>query len=250
MDHLQQCNRLAKFLGYVLGCRPDEFGLIPDSAGFVKIKNLMQALSEESGWRYVRRAHLNELTISLKKCSIEIVGQEIRAIDRSRLKSVSPDTPLPKLLYTSVRKKAYVHVVEKGIPARSTPLILCTQKEMADRIGRRQDHNAILLTVNTSEALNKDVSITPRGEGLFVASHLPPGCFNGPPLPKNAPPKKKARPEATAASQTPGSFFIDLEAPSREPHKWDPKRKDKARKDKAWKKERRRRNGNRGDKWP
>jgi putative RNA 2'-phosphotransferase len=250
MGHLQQRNRLAKVLSYVLGCRPDEFGLIPDCNGFIKIKTLLQALSEETGWRHVRRAHLNELTISLPKCPVEIVGQEIRAVDRSRLRSASADTPAPKLLYTCVRQKAYPHAMEKGIPKRGTPLILCTQKEMAGRIGRRQDHNAVLLTVNTSEALAKGVTFAPSGEGLFLAGHLPPGCFSGPPLPKTAPPKKKARPEAPAKPQTPGSFFIDLEDATPETRKWDPKRKDKARKDKAWKKERRRRQSNQGNKWP
>lgn len=250
MGHLQLRNRLAKFLSYALGCRPDEFGLIPDSNGFIKIKTLLQALSEETGWRHVRRAHLNELTISLSKCPVEIVGQEIRAVDRSRLKSASHDTPAPKLLYISVRQKAYPHTIEKGIPNRSRPLIFCTQKEMATRIGRRQDHNAVLLTVNTSEALEKGITFSPRGEGLFLASHLPPGCFSGPPLPKAAPPKKKARPEAPAKPQTPGSFFMDLEESSPDRPKWGPKNKAKARKDKAWKKERRRRQSNRGNKWP
>lgn len=247
MGHLQQSNRLAKFLSYVLGCRPYEFGLIPDANGFIKIKTLLQALSEETGWRHVRRAHLNELIISVPKCPVEIVGQEIRALDRSRLKSAPADAPPPKLLYTSVRQKAYPHTMEKGIPRRGTALILCTQKEMAIRIGRRQDHNAVLLTVNTSEAVTVGVAFTPSGEGLLLASHLPPGCFSGPPLPKSAPPKKKARPEAPAKPQTPGSFFIDLEASTPDAPKWDPKRKDKARKDKAWKKERRRRQSN---KWP
>lgn len=250
MGHLQHINRLAKFLSYVLGCRPDEFGLVPDSDGFIKIKTLLQAMGEETGWRHVRRAHLNELTISLPMCPVEIVGQEIRAVDRIRLMSSSPDAPTPKLLYTSVRQKAYLHTMENGIPKRGTPLILCTQKEMADRIGHRLDHKAVLLTINTNEALAMGVAFSASGEGLFIASHLPLGCFSGPPLPKTAPPKKKTRPEVAARPQTPGSFFIDLEAPSPETPKWDPRRKDKARKDKAWKKERRRRQGNQGNKWP
>lgn len=250
MGHLQQRNRLAKFLSYVLGCRPDEFGLIPDSNGFIKIKTLLQALSEETGWRHVRRAHLNELTISLPKCPLEIVGQEIRAVDRSRLKSASPEPPTPKLLYTCVRQKAYPHTIEKGIPKRGKPLIFCTQKEMASRIGRRQDRHTVLLTVNTSEALDKGVIFSSRGEGLFLASHLPPGCFSGPPLPKAVPPKKKARTEAPTKPQTSGSFFIDFEASSPDRPKWDSKHKARARKDKAWKKERRRRQSNQDNKWP
>jgi putative RNA 2'-phosphotransferase len=245
MGHMQQLTRLAKLLGYVLGRRPDEFGLIPDAEGFVKIKNLLQALSEEAGWRHVRQAHLRELTLSLPKCPVEIVQQRIRAVDRSRLRVPSPDTKPPKLLYTYVRQKAYAHVLDRGIPARGAPLILCGQETMAARIGRRRDRNAIQLTVNTAEALARGVVLAPCGEALFAADRLPPGCFSGPAPPKRRPVKEKAEPEPPAAPPTPGSFLLDpAPAPS---EKGDRKAR---RKDQAWKRERRRRNRRSNDKWP
>jgi len=48
-------------LVYMLGHRPDEFGLVPDSEGFIPYKELLQAIHEEEGWRYVRRSHINEV---------------------------------------------------------------------------------------------------------------------------------------------------------------------------------------------
>ena len=39
--------QLAKFFNYVLGRRPDEFGLVTDKEGFVKIKELIKATNEE-----------------------------------------------------------------------------------------------------------------------------------------------------------------------------------------------------------
>jgi putative RNA 2'-phosphotransferase len=244
MGHMQGLKRLAKFLSYVLGCRPDEFGLVPDSQGFIKIKTLLQALSEEAGWRHVRRAHLRELTISLPDCPVEIADQEIRARDRSRLRRPPPLAAPPKLLYASVRQKAYANILEKGIPARGTPLLLCSRKHMADRIGRRRDRNAVQLTVQTSAALESGVAIVPCGEGLYHADHLPIGCFTGPPLPKTAPAKPKTRPEPPAEPKTPGSFFLDLETQDKEKRKRTSKRKDQ-----AWKRERRRRQRNSDGKW-
>jgi putative RNA 2'-phosphotransferase len=245
MGHLQQLNRLAKFLSYVLGRRPDEFGLIPDADGFVKIKILLQALSEEAGWRHVRRSHLRELTLSLPNCPLEIVAQEIRAVDRSRLRVPPPDTPPPKLLYTNVRRKAYAHILDKGISTREVALVLCSRKKMAARLGLRRDRSAVQLTVNTSEALVRGVTLVPCGEGLFQADYLPPGCFTGPPLTKTQPPKQKAKPEPQPEPQTPGSFFLDPEQLAPEKRSRDPRRKDQ-----AWKKERRRRRRKPNDRWP
>ncbi|MDJ0782466.1 MAG: hypothetical protein QNJ22_10870 [Desulfosarcinaceae bacterium] len=244
MGHKQQLNRLAKFLTYVLGCRPDEFGLIPDADGYVKIKQLLQALSEESGWRHVRQAHLRELTISLPNCPVEIEAHEIRARDRSRLQLPSPKTAPPKLLYTHVRQKAYGYVAEKGIQTRGTPIILCANQDMAARIGRRRDRGAVQLTVNTSEVLAKGVDLRPCGEGLFQADYLPHGCFTGPPMPKTPPSKSKPTTAPTSEPPAPGSFFVNLETPGVEKRKRGTRRKDQ-----AWKKERRRRQRNDKDKW-
>jgi putative RNA 2'-phosphotransferase len=36
-------------LSYVLGRRPDEFGLVPDADGFVRLKDLLKALHEALG---------------------------------------------------------------------------------------------------------------------------------------------------------------------------------------------------------
>ena len=40
MSQQRSPKQLAKFLNYVLGRRPDEFGLVMDKDGFVKIKDL------------------------------------------------------------------------------------------------------------------------------------------------------------------------------------------------------------------
>ena len=46
---------------YMLGYRPDEFGLVPDPEGYIPYKNLLQAIHEEPGWGYVRQGHFNEI---------------------------------------------------------------------------------------------------------------------------------------------------------------------------------------------
>ena len=40
MSRVNELKKQAKFLAYILGVHPDEFGLVPDKEGFVKIKDL------------------------------------------------------------------------------------------------------------------------------------------------------------------------------------------------------------------
>ncbi len=65
MPHLNDLKKKAKFLKYVLGLNPDEFGLVLDKDGYVKIKDLLKAVHEEDGWRSFRQANINEIMISL-----------------------------------------------------------------------------------------------------------------------------------------------------------------------------------------
>ena len=107
--------KMAKFLAYVLGRRPDEFGLVPDENGYVKTKDLMKVLAEEPGWRHVRFNQIREMIHSSRSPSVEIEKNLIRAVDRAHL--ILPQIPdiLPKLLYYPVRQRAYPAILENGL---------------------------------------------------------------------------------------------------------------------------------------
>jgi putative RNA 2'-phosphotransferase len=79
-------------------------------------------------------------------------------------------------------------------------------------MGRRSDHAAVLLTVQVSQAEEKGVVFFQSGETIFMAEYIPPGCFSGPPLPKELPDTRKADKSKTEPAKPPaGSFFLDLE---------------------------------------
>lgn len=211
MGNDKKPQKLAKFLDYVLGRRPDEFGLFPDAEGFVKTKELLKALWEE-GLRHVRLAHLNEVLLVLPKASIEIHDNKIRAIDRSHLPKSRPAMEMPNLLYTCVRRRAYPNAARKGFAAGDGgPIRLAADKSMAQRIGRRSDAKPVLLTINTDEVIIRGGIFMTAGIGLFTIDRIDPGCFSGPPLPKEKPTteKKKAAPAVLEKPPTAGSFFPD-----------------------------------------
>lgn len=178
-------NRLSKFLLYVLGRHPDEFGLIPNSQGFVKLKELLKAIREEDGYRHIRQSNLEEIIVTLPDPSIEMSGAMIRANNRERLPALTETTTLPKHLYTCIRRRAHPHVLTKGITPMGSPhVVMSDSEEMAKRMGRRIDWDPVTLTVQTVKSLKQRVQFYQLGERLYLADAIPAGCFMAPPLPK------------------------------------------------------------------
>ena len=234
----QQVEKFSKFLSYVLGYRPDEFGIVPDDNGFVEIKELLKALHEEPGWRHIRAVHLFEVATVSERPTVEIDDSRIRALDRSKITVTASAVDLPKLLYIAIRRRAHAVVMDKGLTSQHRPhLVLALEKEMAMRIGRRLDNDPILLTVQVAASQENGTSFHQYGQHLFLADKIASGTFSTPPLPKDTHETKPA-PSSVKPSQakTPGSFFPE---PDRfEPQKHHPPT-GKKHKEPDWKKERR-----------
>lgn len=245
MGHPQSVDQLAKFLAYVLGRRPDEFGLIPDEDGAVRIKDLLKAINEEEGWGWVRQAALNEVTVTLPDPPVEIEGSRIRATDRSRLPERVPAMEMPKLLYTCVRSKAHPVVVKHGVSplGGGDAVAMSADAEMARRLGRRIDAEPVLLTVHTDKCVAAGLLMERFGESLFMVNELPPHCFAAPPLPKEREDAKKSEtPAKPEKPSTPGSFFLDMDPEEKKHLKRDIRKKERKR-DKDRRQQRRQKRG-------
>jgi putative RNA 2'-phosphotransferase len=203
---------IAKLISYILGCNPAEFGLVPDPHGFVKIKEFLKALSEEQRLKHVRRSNINEILITLPNPPIEIKGNCIRAKHRLAIPTNTPAQNLPKLLYTCVRRKAYPSVLENGIrPMGFSHVILSSEPGMAERIGKRKDPMPVQLVVQTETSLDKGIMFYEAGETLYLAESIQPGCFTGPPLPKQKElTAKREIVHEPMIDRMPGSFMLKL----------------------------------------
>ena len=229
---------LSRFLIYILGRRPYEFGLVPANDGFVKYKELLQAIHEEPGWRYVRQSHINEVLMGKDRPLFETEGKRIRAAQRKwDLDLQTPALSLPGILFTAVRKRAHPVVMEKGLnPGDDQPVVLSREKNMAERIGKRRDQKPVVLEIMANPAQEQGVTFYPFGE-LFVCSQIPARFIAGPPVPKEIIEKRKeasagrTRSTPEQADFTPGTFTLDI---SRDP---DRLRRAKGRKIKGWKEE-------------
>lgn len=202
----------AKFLEYVLGRNPFEFGLIPDTDGYVKIKDLLRAICEEPGWGHIRRGHLNEVMLVSASPPVEITGLLVRAVDRGHLPPCHPADNPAKQMVTWIRRRAYPVVLEKGVLPWAHPMVvLSDERAMAERIGKRYDAHPVLLTVSVSALLTAGRGLQHAGGSLYLTDEIPPACFTGPPPEKlreeHPPPKPAAK---LQAPKMPGSFVLDV----------------------------------------
>ncbi|MBR9985481.1 MAG: RNA 2'-phosphotransferase [Desulfosarcina sp.] len=248
MKHRQIVDKLSKLLVYMLGRQPDEFGLLPDENGYVKIKDLMKSLGEEPGWRHVRLNHIREVTYSAGSPAVEIENNLIRAKDRTCL--FLPEIPetLPNLIYSAVRQRAYPVLLEKGLTAAGNRIVLAGDVAMAKRLGRRIDPSPVILTVNSENARKNGATVWRFGNHLFLADCLPLGSFSGPPLPKNRPDAKQVEmPKLQPAQKTPGSYYLDLTMDST---RKDQSKKSSRHRKNEWKRDRARISRSKVNGWP
>ena len=230
--------QLYKLLIYVLGHRPDEFGLVPDENGFVRKKDLIRSIGEEPGWGYVRKSHLNEVFLLYRDHPFVIDAVGIKVSDPAESARAVPADDMPKLLYHCIRRKAYPVVSRRGVvPMGQHHVFLATTEAMALRMGKRRDPKPVLLTVHTRHAVDAGVGFRRQGELLYVVNHVPVGCFAGPPLPREEAKETPKTHEKTGDDRQmePGTFTLDMER-SQDLHRRAIKRKG-IKKDIAWKKE-------------
>ena len=207
----RELETLNRMLAYLLGRRPDEFGLVLAAGGRISVKQLLQALHEEPGFARVRREDLERLEALVTPPRLEVDGERVRSLDPAAPElRRDPDGPLPSSLYLAISPKVHPLVMEQGLkPPPGRELILARQPEMARRLGRRRTPDPILVTIQATAAARKGLVFQAYGEELYLtAGAIPREFLQIPALPKEVlaarpAPKPKAPP-------TPGTFLLDL----------------------------------------
>jgi putative RNA 2'-phosphotransferase len=202
-------DKILSLVSFILGTRPDEFGLVPDKEGWLGFKELLWAIHEESGWSYVRQSHIHEILIGKGRTLFEWNENRIRAMERRwELRLEEPSLSVPKILHIAVRTRAHAYVMEQGLKSDQL-LVLSPTREMALRIGRRRDPKPILLEVMTGPAQSEGVTFYAFGQ-LFLAVEIPPRSISGPPVSKEADEKKRSEKKGSALPDfLAGTFVLD-----------------------------------------
>lgn len=250
MNRQKQISQFAKLCEYIIGRNPDEFGLVPDKDGYVKIKEFLQAVTEIEGWRNIRISMINEMLLVHSDPPVEVDDTRIRAKDISKLPKISPCELPPKLLYTCVTEKSYSAVLENGIrPTTHARVVCCGNPEMALKLGKRRSPHPILLTIHTARLRDQGLPLWNAGTLIFLADFIPQDAFTGPLPPKEAAAAKKSEkahdPIAVYRRQSQaGTFMLS--------HDMDEKRPSNKRKEKdlTWKNNKKRLRREKKFTWP
>lgn len=208
---LRRTEQLARFLAYVLGRRPDEFGLVTDGEGFVPTGDLLKVAHEE-GWPRIRRSHLETLNYHVGREVLDFRAHRVRAADRSRLAEAHRTaSACPKVLYAPIRRRAYEAVAQHGLrpQGHTGRVVLFGDRELAEKIGRRRDSAPVLVTVNVANLKALGYAVQPFAGAIFLTDAAPPECCRLPRAPQAAPQRQPERETPPQAPKTPGSFFLD-----------------------------------------
>lgn len=210
--HRKEIKRFAKTLSYVLGHRPDEFGLVSDAEGFVGLKELLKALREEEEWSFVRRGHLQELLHSPEGKGFDWRDDRIRSA--SPLVSLTPEPllSLPDRLFHAVRTRAHPVALRNGLrPSKGKWVILTRSLDMALRMGKRRDPEPVILEINSKEAVLRGVRFYSTQGLLIFAEFIPKEFIIGPQLKVEQDRRETHKPRQETTKDLPGSFFLDQE---------------------------------------
>jgi putative RNA 2'-phosphotransferase len=195
MNPQQKIDQFAKLSAYMLGRHPDEFGLVLNADGYIKIKDFLKAVNEIDGWRHIRQHHINEILLIIPNPPFEVDQSIIRARDRGFLPRPAYNEMPPKFLYTCIRHQSYPAVAEKGIHPSFHSQVICTiNQELSEKIGNRRDHQPVLLTIHTKKATDRGIKFHQYGELIYLSDFIPADCFTGPPLPKESIKEKTVNP--------------------------------------------------------
>jgi putative RNA 2'-phosphotransferase len=205
----RQLADLARLLTYMLGHRPDEFGVVLSEDGFVPVKTLLQALGAEPGWGFVRRHHLEQVAALMQPPAFELAAERLRCLRPAPATLRRPGKTPPTLLYAAIPPKAHPRVWEEGLkPPPEKELVLAATPETALKLGRRRGPQPVLVTVQAQAAAQSGIAFQGYGEELYLAPALPREFLQLPPPPL---PPEKAKPERPIRPQpAPGSVLLDL----------------------------------------
>ncbi len=247
MNRRKQVEQFAKTAAYMLGRRPDEFGLIPDDNGYVTIKEFIKAAAELDGWRHIRLNHVTEIPLMLDHPPVEIDNERIRAVDGALRPRPEPCPDPPRLLYSCVSRKSHPVVHIHGIrPTHHHRVISTPDPNLAVAWGKRRDNQPVSLIIQAAAAMEKGIEFYRLGELLFLSDAIPPECFTGPPLPKESlkeKPERKTEPMDQYARQArAGTFFLNPPSPE--------SKSKSTKKDQSWKHNKKRLRRDKKQLWP
>ena len=170
--------KVSRLMAYILRHSPEEFGLEPDSKGFVPLEELVKAL--KSIYPDVTKEFVCEIVEKDPKGRYEIRNGKIRArYGHSFPVSLNHKEDLDsRILYHGTPRRNLPSILREGLkPMKRQFVHLTTSKSEAIETGRRHGRDVVLLIIDADCLRRKGLKIYRAGKKVRIVDRVPPECI-------------------------------------------------------------------------
>lgn len=171
--------RLSKTVAHALRHEPWDYGLEPDSQGWVPVEELLDALrSKRDAWRHLTEEDLIEMIDSSDKKRYEISQGKIRAYYGHSLSEKIEKVAAvpPDILYHGTNAQALPVILKEGLkPMNRQYVHLSVDQETAHEVGsRRRKSEIVLLRIQALDAHRQGIMFYKGHEAIWLADFISP----------------------------------------------------------------------------
>ncbi|WP_297466343.1 RNA 2'-phosphotransferase [Thermococcus sp.] len=170
--------KVSKLMAYILRHSPEEFGLEPDSGGFVPLEELVKAL--KSVYPDVTEEFVREIVANDPKGRYEIRDGKIRArYGHSFPVSLNHEEDIEsRILYHGTPRRNLSSILREGLkPMKRQFVHLTTSRSEAIETGRRHGRGVVLLIIDADCLRRKGFKIYRAGKNVRIVKEVPPDCI-------------------------------------------------------------------------
>jgi putative RNA 2'-phosphotransferase len=166
---------LSKEISYALRHAPWEYELELDENGWVNITQLIEALKENNKWHNITKDDLVKMIDLSDKKRHEIINGKIRALygHSTPNKIIIESKQPPEILYHGTAHRFMRAIKENGLfPQARQYVHLSADVETAIQVGKRRDHNPVLLLITARVAWNDGVIFYYANEKVWLVDFI------------------------------------------------------------------------------
>lgn len=170
---------VSKFMSLVLRHRPEAFGVTLDGDGFTNFDSLLAMIEQH----FAGEATRDDIETVLAgdehgKKRFEMIDGRVRAVfgHSTGTPEISyPTVKPPEMLYHGTVQRFVQQILLEGLKPQSRQYVhLTTNREEAERVGRRHGRDFVLLKVRAAEAQATGITFYQADAERFLAKHIPP----------------------------------------------------------------------------
>lgn len=166
--------KVGKTISYALRHNPEQYNLMPDADGFVKIDDLIRGLFDVENID-IEISDIERIMQNSDKKRYEIKSDKIRATyGHSDVHVKKAKAEPPEFLYHGTSHKAYEIIKDEGLKPMNRQFVhLSEETETAEIVGKRRDSQPVILKINAKKAFSEDVGFYKGNDTTWLSDDIP-----------------------------------------------------------------------------